>query len=170
MSLYYKNIPGIIKFICVIDRFNKPVLFFNVCNEEMEFQFELITFSSLDFLNENVVNLNKNNNNSNDNNNNNNNDYLGLLTPFYENEIDLGSYGFIGKNGIKICLIKELDNNNIENDKKIEKICREIFNKFNKLLLNPFFDRIEFNNKESIQKEKFCNNIFELISQEQIKN
>ena len=169
MSLYYKNIPGIIKFICVIDRFNKPVLFFNVCNEEMEFQFELITFSSLDFLNENVVNLNKNNNNSNDNNNN-NYDYLGLLTSFYENEIDLGSYGFIGKNGIKICLIKELDNNNIENDKKIEKICREIFNKFNKLLLNPFFDRIEFNNKESIQKEKFCYNIFELISQEQIKN
>ena len=166
MSLYFKNIPGRIKFICVIDRDNNPVLFFNVCDEEMEFKFELITFSSLDFLNENVVNLNKNN----DKNDNNNSDYLGLLTPFYENEIDLGSYGYVGKNGIKICLIKELDNNNIENDKKIENICKEIFNKFNKLLLNPFFDKNEFNNKESKQKEKFCNNIFELISQEQIKN
>ena len=42
---------------------------------------------------------------------NNQEEYLGLLMPFYEFEFDMGVYGFIGNNGIKIICLKKIENN-----------------------------------------------------------
>jgi len=38
-----------------------------------------------------------------------NEEYVGLLMPYYEFEYDIGVYGFIGNNGIKIILLKRIE-------------------------------------------------------------
>ena len=38
-----------------------------------------------------------------------NEEYVGLLMPYYEFEYDIGVYGFIGNNGIKIVLLKRIE-------------------------------------------------------------
>ena len=51
-------------------------------------------------------------------------EYLGLLMPFYEFDYDMGVYGFIGNNGIKIVCLKKIENNLQEtsNDIKLKQV------------------------------------------------
>lgn len=95
-------------------------------------------------------------------------EHKGLLMPFYEFEQDIGTYGFIGNSGVKIVVIKKLENQKFSSDKKLQMICREIYSKFNKLLLNPFYDKREFNLEKSNQRDSFANGILDMMSQNQI--
>lgn len=88
--------------------------------------------------------------------------------PFYEFEQDLGTYGFIGNNGVKICVVKKIENQKFSSDKKLQMICKEIYAKFNKLLLNPFYDKKEFNLEKSSQRDNFAKGIIEMLLQNQI--
>ena len=47
-------------------------------------------------------------------------------------------------------------------------ICKEIYSKFNKLLLNPFYDKKEFNLEKSNQRDNFAKGIIEMLLQNQI--
>ena len=93
--------------------------------------------------------------------------YLSLLFNFYENDIEYGSYGYVGNNGTKICVIKELKNEN-EINEKMHNICKNIYIQFIQLLLNPFFDYQEFNKTNSEQKKKFSQNIIEYMKKNQL--
>ena len=151
MSNFYEEIKGLVKFISIIDRNNIPISFFNFDNIDNEFQYQIMCYSSLDLLKRNSQ---KNN-------------FLGLINSFYEKGIEYGSYGYVGNNGTKICVIKELKNEN-ETKEKMNNICKNIYSQFIKLLLNPFFDGNEFNTSNSEQKKKFGENIIEFMKQNQI--
>lgn len=88
--------------------------------------------------------------------------------PFYEFDYDLGSYGFIGKNGYKIVVVKKLERQDISSDKKISLICRDIYDKFVKLLLNPFYDKKIFLDLTSPIRDNFSKGIVNLLTQNQI--
>ena len=151
MASFYEEINGLIKFVCIVDRNNSPIAFFNFDNVDFDLQYQIMVFSSLDL-------LKRKNRSSN---------YLSLLFNFYENDIEYGSYGYVGNNGTKICVIKELKNEN-ETKEKMNNICKNIYSQFIKLLLNPFFDGNEFNTSNSEQKKKFGENIIEFMKQNQI--
>ena len=151
MASFYEEINGLIKFVCIVDRNNSPIAFFNFDNVDFDLQYQIMVFSSLDL-------LKRKNRSSN---------YLSLLFNFYENDIEYGSYGYVGNNGTKICVIKELKNEN-ETKEKMNNICKNIYSQFIKLLLNPFFDGNEFNTSNSEQKKKFAENIIEFMKQNQI--
>ena len=51
---------------------------------------------------------------------NNQEEYSGLLMPCYEFEYDLGVYGFIGNNGIKIAAVKKIENSVQETSSEIK--------------------------------------------------
>lgn len=90
--------------------------------------------------------------------------------PFYEFEYDLGVYGFIGNNGIKITTVKKIENSIQETSSeiKLKQLCKEIYSKFIKLLLNPFYDRKEFYMEQSQLRETFASNIINLVKNCQI--
>ena len=166
MSTYFKDVPGYIKFIALIDRENNPVLFFNFHTRTTELSYQLATFASLDLFK---------NKNENENDNTQptastavNDEYKGLLMPLYEYEDDLGVYGYVGNNGMKICVIKKLEKENGSSETKMQVICKEIYMKYNKLLLNPFYDKNEFNNVNSVQREQFSLSVLDYITQNQI--
>ena len=80
---------------------------------------------------------------------------LGLLMPLFEEEYDLGAYGYIGINGTKIIIIKKLTSFEEEADNKIIKsIFQGIYNAYSKLIMNPFFDKDELNDAEKQSKIK----------------
>ena len=94
---------------------------------------------------------------------------LGLLMPLYENEYDLGAYGFIGTNGTRIILIKKLLSFEEEGENKnITNIFHGIYNAYSKLIMNPFFDKMDLNNPSSTSKIKttFLNDIKKIINTE----
>ena len=47
-------------------------------------------------------------------------------------------------------------------------MCKEIYAKFNKLLLNPFYNKKEFYKQESQLREKFSDTIKNLVIESQI--
>jgi hypothetical protein len=47
-------------------------------------------------------------------------EYLGLLMPCYEYEYDVGIYGFVGNNGIKIAAIKKIESSIQETSSEIK--------------------------------------------------
>jgi hypothetical protein len=90
--------------------------------------------------------------------------------PFYEFEFDMGVYGFVGNNGIKIVVLKKIENTVQEtsSDIKLKQICKEIHSRYIKLLLNPFFDKKEYYQDESKLRESFANTLINLVKQQQI--
>lgn len=92
-------------------------------------------------------------------------EFLGLLLPLYEYEYDLGSYGYIGKNDIKIVIIKKLENkDNDYLDKKVHQIAKEIHTKYKNLLLNPFFTpELPLLKEKSTVMDTFVEGVFALI-------
>lgn len=98
-------------------------------------------------------------------------EYLGLLMPCYEYEYDIGLYGFVGNNGIKIITLKKIENTIQETSSeiKLKSLCKEIHFKFIKLLLNPFYDKKEFFQEEDSNLRKtFANSLINLVKQYQI--
>jgi hypothetical protein len=97
-------------------------------------------------------------------------EYLGMLMPCYEYEYDLGLYGFVGNNGIKITTLKKIENTIQEQSSeiKLKQLCKEIHFKFIKLLLNPFYDKKEFFQEKSPLRETFANSLITLVKQYQI--
>ena len=76
---------------------------------------------------------------------------LGLLMPLFEEEYDLGAYGYIGINGTKIIIIKKMIAFEEEGENKnIRKVFQGIYNAYAKLIMNPFFDRNELNDTEKL--------------------
>ena len=94
---------------------------------------------------------------------------LGLLMPLFEEEYDLGAYGYIGINGTKIIIIKKLISFEEEGENKnIRKVFQGIYNAYAKLIMNPFFDRNELNDteKQSKIKNSFLKSIEKVVNNE----
>ena len=80
---------------------------------------------------------------------------LGLLMPLYENEYDLGAYGYIGTNGTRIILIKKLSSFEEDGENKnIKNIFRGIYSAYSRLIMNPFFDKFDLNDPSKTSKIK----------------
>jgi hypothetical protein len=47
-------------------------------------------------------------------------EYLGILMPFYDADCDIGVYGFVGNNGIKIVICKKIENSIQETSSEIK--------------------------------------------------
>ena len=87
--------------------------------------------------------------------------------PLYENEYDLGAYGYIGTNGTRIILIKKLMSFEEDGENKnITNIFNGIYNSYSRLIMNPFFDKMELNNitKESKIKTTFLNDVKKIVN------
>ena len=150
MSSINLSYRGDVKFISILDKDNNPIFFFNFDEEEKEIEHEYQIFASLEIFNYKI---------DEDKITDNSNNFLGLLLPLYEDDNDLGSYGFKGSNNIKIILIKNLDMRE-EHLKSINNIELEIYEKYIKLIMNPFFDKsmLDENNNSNL-KSKFFNDI-----------
>ena len=80
---------------------------------------------------------------------------LGLLMPLYENEYDLGAYGYIGTNGTRIILIKKLSSFEEDGENKnIKNIFHGIYSAYSRLIMNPFFDKLDLNDPSKTSKIK----------------
>ena len=66
--------------------------------------------------------------------------YLGVILPLYEYEYDLGSYGYVGKSGTTIILIKKLELNTSEGDKSIKMLLEKIHKIYFDFIMNPFYE------------------------------
>ena len=94
---------------------------------------------------------------------------LGLLMPLFEEEYDLGAYGYIGINGTKIIIIKKLISFEEEGENKnIKGIFQGIYNSYSKLIMNPFFDKNDLNDteKQSKIKNSFLKSIERVVNNE----
>ena len=154
MSSINLSYRGDVKFISILDKDNNPIFFFNFDEEEKEIEHEYQIFASLEIFNYKI---------DEDKITDNSNNFLGLLLPLYEDDNDLGSYGFKGSNNIKIILIKNLDMRE-EHLKSINNIVLEIYEKYIKLIMNPFFDKsmLDENNNSNL-KSKFFNDIENIV-------
>ena len=154
MSSINLSYRGDVKFISILDKDNNPIFFFNFDEEEKEIEHEYQIFASLEIFNYKI---------DEDKITDNSNNFLGLLLPLYEDDNDLGSYGFKGSNNIKIILIKNLDMRE-EYLKSINNIELEIYEKYIKLIMNPFFDKsmLDENNNSNL-KSKFFNDIEDIV-------
>ena len=80
---------------------------------------------------------------------------LGLLMPLYEEEYDLGAYGYIGINGTKIIIIKKLVSFEEDGENKnIKNIFSGIYGAYSRLIMNPFFDKMDLNDPDKMTKIK----------------
>ena len=94
---------------------------------------------------------------------------LGLLMPLFEEEYDLGAYGYIVVNGTKIIIIKKMISFEEEGENNsIKGIFQGIYNTYSRLIMNPFFDREELNNteKQSKIKSNFLKSIEKVVNNE----
>ena len=94
---------------------------------------------------------------------------LGLLMPLFEEEYDLGAFGYIGINGTKIIIIKKLISFEEESENKnIKGIFQGIYNAYNKLIMNPFFNKDDLNDveKQSKIKNTFLKSIEKVVNME----
>ena len=154
MSSINLSYRGDVKFISILDKDNNPIFFFNFDEEEKEIEHEYQIFASLEIFNYKIEE---------DKITDNSNNFLGLLLPLYEDDNDLGSYGFKGSNNIKIILIKNLDMRE-EYLKSINNIELEIYEKYIKLIMNPFFDKSMLDeNINSNLKSKFFKDIEDIV-------
>ena len=136
------------------------MLFFNFSKEEKELDYQLQVYSSLEILyhkknaaasSQKTTKVRKN--------------YFGLLMPLYEFEYDLGSYGFVGTNDVKIILIKVLENTDLDvvNNILSAKL-NEIHLKYSNLIINPFFDISIFSSDSpSSIRDNFINGVVGVI-------
>jgi len=95
--------------------------------------------------------------------------YTGLLMPLFDMEKDLGVYGYIGNNEIKVLLIKNLEAND-DSKKEIQKIMTNIHNNYSNMIMNPFFNKklLQEDIKNSL-KDKFINDVINNIKSLKVK-
>lgn len=124
MTSYFQQIPGLIKYIAIIDRdvkLNNKELTCNPSQYEWQRKRTRLpiihifitrpTWKQRTYIIHNKEQkLSKNIQD----------EYIGFLMPFYEFEYDLGIYAFVGNNGIKILTLKKLENNIQETSSEIK--------------------------------------------------
>ena len=89
-------------------------------------------------------------------------EYFSFLLPLYEQEYDLASFAFVGKNGIKIIMIKKLDR---EPDTQIKSLLENIHTRYSNIIRNPFYDKETFSSDNtSTIKTNFTNGIVALLT------
>ena len=80
--------------------------------------------------------------------------------PLYEYENDLGAYAYVGRDEIKLIMIKKLGSNELT----ISPLLKSIHIKYNSVVLNPFFDSSMFKEEtKSNIKDKFVKDLIGLI-------
>ena len=130
-------------------------MFFNFDQKDKELEHQYQIIAALEIIDYKINSSNKNEQD------------LGLLMPLYENEYDLGAYGYIGTNGTRIILIKKLMSFEEDGENKnITNIFNGIYNAYSRLIMNPFFDKMDLNNttKESKIKTTFLNDVKKIVN------
>ena len=118
-------------------------MFFNFEEDDKELEHQYQIIAALEIIDYKVNTVSKNEQD------------LGLLMPLFEEEYDLGAYGFIGINGTKIIIIKKLVSFDEDGENKnIKNIFHGIYNAYSKLIMNPFFDKMDLNNPDKTTKIK----------------
>ena len=132
-------------------------MFLNFENEEKELEHQYQIIASLEIIDYKINSSNKMEQD------------LGLLMPLFEEEYDLGAFGYIGINGTKIIIIKKLISFEEESENKnIKGIFQGIYNAYNKLIMNPFFKKDDLNDveKQSKIKNTFLKSIEKVVNME----
>ncbi len=130
-------------------------MFFNFDEKDKELEHQYQIIAALEIIDYKINSSNKNEQD------------LGLLMPLYENEYDLGAYGYIGTNGTRIILIKKLMSFEEDGENKnITNIFNGIYNAYSRLIMNPFFDKMDLNNPSNTSKIKtsFLNDVKKIIN------
>ena len=130
-------------------------MFFNFDEKDKELEHQYQIIAALEIIDYKINSSNKNEQD------------LGLLMPLYENEYDLGAYGYIGTNGTRIILIKKLMSFEEDGENKnITNIFNGIYNAYSRLIMNPFFDKMDLNDttKESKIKTTFLNDVKKIVN------
>lgn len=168
MSTYCQELNGDIKFCVILDREvfkfynyliqNNPIIFFNFDNPEKEIEHQYQIFACLEIINYKAKEKKDSNGY-----------YTGLLMPLFDMEKDLGVYGYIGNNEIKVLLIKNLETND-DSKKEIQKIMTNIHNNYSNMIMNPFFNKklLQEDIKNSL-KDKFINDVINNIKSLKVK-
>ena len=132
-------------------------MFLNFENEEKELEHQYQIIAALEIIDYKINSSNKMEQD------------LGLLMPLFEEEYDLGAFGYIGINGTKIIIIKKLISFEEESENKnIKGIFQGIYNAYNKLIMNPFFNKDDLNDVEKQRKIKntFLKSIEKVVNME----
>ena len=118
-------------------------MFFNFEEDDKELEHQYQVIAALEIIDYKINTMNKTEQD------------LGLLMPLYEEEYDLGAYGYIGINGTKIIIIKKLVSFEEDGENKnIKNIFHGIYTAYSRLIMNPFFDKIDLNYPEKTTKIK----------------
>ena len=134
-------------------------MFFNFEEDDKELEHQYQIIAALEIIDYKVNTVSKNEQD------------LGLLMPLFEEEYDLGAYGFIGINGTKIIIIKKLVSFDEDGENKnIRNIFHGIYNAYSKLIMNPFFDKMDLNNpdKKTKIKSSYLKEIEKVVNSENI--
>ena len=132
-------------------------MFFNFEEDDKELEYQYQIIAALEIIDYRINSMNKTEND------------LGLLMPLFDEEYDLGAYGYIGVNGTKIIIIKKMISFEEEGENNsIKGIFQGIYNAYSRLIMNPFFDREELNNteKQSKIKTNFLKSIEKVVNNE----
>ena len=125
-------------------------MFFNFGEDDKELEYQYQIIAALEIIDYRINFMNKTEND------------LGLLMPLFDEEYDLGAYGYIGINGTKIIIIKKLVSFEEDGENKnIKNIFNGIYTAYSKLIMNPFFNKIDLNSpkKESKIKSSYLKEI-----------
>ena len=134
-------------------------MFFNFEEDDKELEHQYQIIAALEIIDYKVNTVSKNEQD------------LGLLMPLFEEEYDLGAYGSIGINGTKIIIIKKLVSFDEDGENKnIKNIFHGIYNAYSKLIMNPFFDKMDLNNpdKKTKIKSSYLKEIEKVVNSENI--
>ena len=129
-------------------------MFFNFEEDDKELEYQYQIIAALEIIDYRINFMNKTEND------------LGLLMPLFDEEYDLGAYGYIGINGTKIIIIKKLVSFEEDGENKnIKNIFNGIYTAYSKLIMNPFFNKIDLNspNKESKIKSSYLKKIEKVV-------
>ena len=134
-------------------------MFFNFEEDDKELEYQYQIIAALEIIDYRINSMNKTEND------------LGLLMPLFDEENDLGAYGYIGINGTKIIIIKKLVSFEEDGENKnIKNIFNGIYTAYSKLIMNPFFNKIDLNSpkKESKIKSSYLKEIEKVVNNENL--
>ena len=134
-------------------------MFFNFEEDDKELEYQYQIIAALEIIDYRINSMNKTEND------------LGLLMPLFDEEYDLGAYGYIGINGTKIIIIKKLVSFEEDGENKnIKNIFNGIYTAYSKLIMNPFFNKIDLNSqkKESKIKSSYLKEIEKVVNNENL--
>lgn len=129
-------------------------MFFNFDVESKEIEHQLQILASVEMLDDKNQAFQKSSRES--------KEFFAFLLPLYEQDYDLGSFAFVGKNGIKVIMIKKQDR---ESDNQIKLLLETIHNRYSNVICNPFYDKNIFSlENTSTIKNNFLNGVVALLS------